>query len=504
MTKKSILQNIFAGLIFVCLTAGAAFAQTTVFTYQGKLTDTGTPQAAYQMRFEIYDAPAGGNQTGATITNPSVAVMMGVFTVRLDFGAAVFDGADRYLDIAVRKTSGEIWTILTPRQQISSAPYSIKSMFSLTADALSTSCVGCVADTNIADVSGSKITGEIPTASVPAGSGNYIQNSAAAFKNGNLSPQQAAGFNIDGSGIIGDSLGIGIVPRSGIKLDIIGNVLINPGNGNAIQFGSPNGETGMSNIVGNGRADMRFDGTTLKLVAGFVGGPPPSTNGLVISNAGNVGIGTTFPSPLFKFSVVGSSAITGGLTVGSGTPVSSGLSVGGNLLISNHARIESGLTVFNGATLGGHVSVNSGNLSVLGSIFIGSTGLGGDESICRNSATGALAACASSLRYKTGVKPFEQGFDFLNQLRPINFIWKQNGQPDVGFGAEDVAKINPLFVTYNDQGEVEGVKYDRLSVVFVNALKEQQKQIEAQQRQIDALTRLVCLQNPKAEVCREN
>lgn len=49
---------------------------------------------------------------------------------------------------------------------------------------------------------------------------------------------------------------------------------------------------------------------------------------------------------------------------------------------------------------------------------------------------------------------------------------------DVGFGAEDVAKINPLFVTYNDKGEIEGVKYDRLSVVFVNGFKEQQAQIE--------------------------
>jgi hypothetical protein len=51
MAKKSILQNIFVSLIFVYLTASAAFAQTTALTYQGKLTDTGTPQAIYQMEF---------------------------------------------------------------------------------------------------------------------------------------------------------------------------------------------------------------------------------------------------------------------------------------------------------------------------------------------------------------------------------------------------------------------------------------------------------------------
>jgi TolA-binding protein len=95
---------------------------------------------------------------------------------------------------------------------------------------------------------------------------------------------------------------------------------------------------------------------------------------------------------------------------------------------------------------------------------------------------------------------------------------------DVGFGAEDVARINPLFVTYNSNGEVEGVKYDRLSAAFVNAFKEQQSQIEqqqtrieqqqklnenqqrlieSQQRQIDALKKLVCELKPTAEICKE-
>ena len=57
----------------------------------------------------------------------------------------------------------------------------------------------------------------------------------------------------------------------------------------------------------------------------------------------------------------------------------------------------------------------------------------------------------------------------------------------MGFGAEDVAKIDPLFVIYNPKGEIEGVRYDRLSVAFVNAVKEQQAQIEQQRSQIEAL-----------------
>ncbi len=66
---------------------------------------------------------------------------------------------------------------------------------------------------------------------------------------------------------------------------------------------------------------------------------------------------------------------------------------------------------------------------------------------------------------------------------------------DLGLGAEDVAAIEPLLVTYNKTGEVEGVKYDRLGVVLLNAVKEQQKQIQQQQILIEGLRKLVCQTN---------
>ncbi|HSE11152.1 MAG TPA: hypothetical protein VLB69_00840 [Rudaea sp.] len=81
---------------------------------------------------------------------------------------------------------------------------------------------------------------------------------------------------------------------------------------------------------------------------------------------------------------------------------------------------------------------------------------------------------------------FADGPAMADKLRPVAFTWKADDARDVGFGAEDVAKINPFFVTYNDRGVVEGVKYARSSVVFVNAFKEQQLQIRAQAKQIDS------------------
>jgi hypothetical protein len=125
MNRKYILRNILIAFSFICLTAGAAFTQTTEFTYQGKLTDSGIPQATYLMQFKLFDAVSNGAQIGATLTNSAVAVNSGGFTVSLDFGAAAFDGSDRFLEIAVKKNAGEQFTVLTPRQKLTSAPYSI-------------------------------------------------------------------------------------------------------------------------------------------------------------------------------------------------------------------------------------------------------------------------------------------------------------------------------------------------------------------------------------------
>ena len=139
----------------------------------------------------------------------------------------------------------------------------------------------------------------------------------------------------------------------------------------------------------------------------------------------------------------------------------------------------------------------------------------GSQAICRN-ANGRISTCSSSLRYKTNINPFGFGLNLVKSLKPITFDWKAGGMHDLGLGAEDVAAIEPLLVTYHKDGQVEGVKYDRIGVVLINAVKEQQAQIEAQQKQIeqqraslqqqqsviDGLKQIACAQNPKAAVCQ--
>ncbi|HMV82829.1 MAG TPA: hypothetical protein PLD20_34565 [Blastocatellia bacterium] len=116
--------------LFIALVPSPVSAQTTGFAYQGKLTESGLPASGnYDMQFKLFDALSGGAQQGATVTNSTVAVSAGIFTVTLDFGANVFSGAARYLEIGVRPAgSANPYTLLAPRQAITSSPYAIQTL----------------------------------------------------------------------------------------------------------------------------------------------------------------------------------------------------------------------------------------------------------------------------------------------------------------------------------------------------------------------------------------
>lgn len=89
------------------------------------------------------------------------------------------------------------------------------------------------------------------------------------------------------------------------------------------------------------------------------------------------------------------------------------------------------------------------------------------------------------MRYKEQIRSFRAGLDLLQRLRPVTFNWKATGEHDLGLIAEEVAEIEPLLITHNKNGEIEGVKYDQLNIVLINAVREQQGIIDAQQKGIE-------------------
>jgi hypothetical protein len=203
--RQSLLQ--LAGLLLVTC---SAFAQGTAFTYQGPLTDGGNPaDAIYDMQFKLFDTldVGTGTQQGEDVTNPTVQITNGIFAVALDFGATVFDGSPRFLEISIHPAgSADPYTVLAPRQPLTSSPYSVRTLSAQQADVALDS----------AKLGGLDASEYVTTSSV---GNSFIKNDAAQ--------QTTASFNIDGSGTVGSTLmvngraGIGTSPTTG-KLQVLG------------------------------------------------------------------------------------------------------------------------------------------------------------------------------------------------------------------------------------------------------------------------------------------
>jgi hypothetical protein len=272
-------------LVTVFVISTTVLAQTTSFTYQGKLSDTGTPaNGNYDFQFKLFDtATVGtGTQQGGIVSVSNVTVTGGIFLVQLDFGACAtcFNGANRFLEIALKPSAGSIFTTLSPRQQITTTPYALKSSNATTADGLSVACVNCVTSSQIASVNGSSVTGTIPLASIPAGSGNYIQNTT--------SPQATSNFNISGTGtaVVFNATQYNIGGVRVLSVAGTNNTFAGSGTGSAIT-------TGLQNSFFGASAGASTTSGNSNTFFGRAAGSANSTgsNNTFIGNSANAGSG---------------------------------------------------------------------------------------------------------------------------------------------------------------------------------------------------------------------
>lgn len=611
MSRTQSIKKIILSLIFCLACFGAARAQPTEFTYQGRFTDSSVAQptnGVYQMQFALFDAAGGGNQIGATITNQAVQVVNGIFTVNLNFGADSFSGASRFLQISVFSTATNAYVALNPRQPVTSAPYAVKSLNAATAETAlnSTRLGGINADQYV-------LTDDPRLDQSPGG--NYIQNTTST---------QTADFNISGNGTTGGTLSANVV-NSATQYNLGGSRVLSiagtdnvfagansgaanttggmnsffgknageantSGSGNSffgkhagrfnttglnnsfygINAGEANTTGGFNSFFGKSAGNQNSDGSgnsffgnsageanTTAHDNSFFGNAAGQSNQTGFENSffgSNAGTATLSSYNSFFGAGTGSSNTTGfrnaffGRIAGYGNITGNGNSIFGdgagyftthgsnNVFVGKDAGAVNEIGN-NNTIIGANSNVGAHNLSfatavgagavvstsntivlgrannddtvqIPGTLQIITLGGGGSTQLCRNG-NNRVGACSSSLRYKTNIAPFNFGLNLVNRLRPITFDWKDGGMRDLGLGAEEVAAIEPLLVTYNPDGQIEGVKYDRIGVVLLNAVKEQQTQIENQQNQIrqqqtviDALKKLVCSQNPNAEVCR--
>ncbi len=137
--KAKVLSIVLGMVLLLALAGGLTQAQGpaggtpqaigTAFTYQGQLKKDGNlVDDTCDMEFKLYDAASGGAQIGPTESRTGVVVTEGLFTIPdLDFGASAFAGDSRWLEVAVRCTGDAAFSTLTPRQELTPAPYAVYS-----------------------------------------------------------------------------------------------------------------------------------------------------------------------------------------------------------------------------------------------------------------------------------------------------------------------------------------------------------------------------------------
>jgi len=222
----------------------------------------------------------------------------------------------------------------------------------------------------------------------------------------------------------------------------------------------------------------------------------------VDASTNRVGIGTTTPVDRFE--------VNGGRVEFTATTDATAFGGSGVLEIANSLRLDGNEIITNSNTIlslqadnNGDLRVDSNTLVVDASanrVGIGTTFPAYQLTLTTNSAakpTSSLWTTASDERLKTNVKPFKDGMNMINKINPIWFTYNgKAGMPiDTGVGtlAQEFQKIAPYMVkpweyTNEENENTEtylGIDYGPLTFVIVNALQEQQAEIEKLKKQLE-------------------
>jgi hypothetical protein len=569
----------------------SVLAQGTAFTYQGRLTDSGTAYTGTaEFQPTLWTAPSGGGVVASNSpTTVIVNVTNGLFVLPLDFGSS-FPGTARWLQLEVRTAIGPFST-LNPRQPITPTPYAITAgnvlagaglagvyTNAVTLNNSSNTFVGSGAGLtglNATQLNGSvalgalsnawKVTGNAGTVPgthfvgtidsqplelrvnsqrvvrmEPDTNFDYSPNIIAGYKSNNISSTLggqtiaggggtnwfgptaphtiAASFGTIGGGV-GNVVYGSVGTIAGGERGTIGtngyNSFIGSGAYNVIEAGDGTIAGGRNNQIapsafgsmipggynnkvgtnayysfaGGQQAVANHSGTFVW--SDNAGGTFTSTgvNQFLVRAAGGVGIGTASPGAQLEVrtAAVSGNAIRFGYNSAGGS---------GNL-IAGLSRVA----------IATDDQVERLSIRQTGNVGIGLTGPNYLLHLVADSAgkpNGGSWANSSDARIKQNIQPMTKALERLKQLRGVTFEWRnpedhanQEG-PQAGFVAQEVEKVFPKWVS-----EIPGAEHDRaltpdgkiksltlpfeFDAVVVEAIKEQQSQIEARDKDIAAL-----------------
>lgn len=189
-----------------------------------------------------------------------------------------------------------------------------------------------------------------------------------------------------------------------------------------------------------------------------------STEGNPLIQLYSVGLGETNPSTYKKFMWFKSGSFSG---LGTDAWVSNyAISIGNTSSVKNNSRLTvgAGFTVYDTYIDAQNIKASSVN----------STGI----------VTATDFNSTSDISLKENIRPIENSNQIINGLEGVRFVWKADGKESIGVIAQEIEKTLPELVS---NGDIKTVNYNGLIGVLIEAVKDQQKQIDVLKAEIENL-----------------
>ena len=204
------------------------------------------------------------------------------------------------------------------------------------------------------------------------------------------------------------------------------------------------------------------------------------SGGTVALKAGKLGVGTTNPK--------GEIHATGDLVLGLDQ---------NNRRFILHSRTNGNgdfLNITSDDASGNWLWNNGIMLNRSGQVIIGGGNPGTHKLYVSGSAYSTGGWSGSDIKWKKNIVPLSDVLPDVIRLQGVTYDWKSDEFPEIGFSkrtqigliAQEVEKVFPLLVMTDRDGS-KAIAYDKLSAVLVEAVKEQQREIEEYKNKVSEL-----------------
>jgi hypothetical protein len=156
--------------------------------------------------------------------------------------------------------------------------------------------------------------------------------------------------------------------------------------------------------------------------------------------------------------------------------VSAPINVGSSDQVKNAGLSVNALTVFGNGVLTGSLGVGSSNVPGYPLDVTGNARVTGNV-------TAAGFFHSSDARLKTNIQT-AAGLSIIEKLRGVTFEWKKDNTPSAGVIAQEVEIVMPSAV-HTDASGYKTVEYDQLIGQLIEAIKQQQVQIDTLSHEVD-------------------